>query len=148
MLIKLGYHLSILLVFCTFPHPTCSLLVAPRSAAGVFFWLNWLQVCVLLRLLYFFFILFPSKRWVLVKSWHFCFQLLFSTFGFSCSVFVSSIWFLLWGFCLTFMFSAIILRFSFLLFSFCLVDYGFCCTSKILLWLLFVHRFFQTILLT
>ena len=32
-----------------------------------------------------------SECWVLVKSLHFCFQLLFSGFGFSCSTFVSSI---------------------------------------------------------
>ena len=86
MLIKLGYHLSILLVFWTFPHPTSRLLVAPGSAAGVFFWSNWLQVSCAAVLA-----LFPSEHWVLVKSWHFCFQLLFSSFSFSCSAFVSSI---------------------------------------------------------
>ena len=77
------WHVSNLLVFLAFLHPTFRLLVAPRTTAGVFFWLNCLKVSCAA----FFFIVFLGFS----KSWHFCFQVLFSDFGFSCSTFVSSI---------------------------------------------------------
>ena len=95
---------------------------------------------MLLRWLCFFFILFPSELWVLVKSWHFCFQLLFSCFGFSCSTFVSSILVFVVGILfdifvfnyyspiLVFLVQLLFRRFWFLLWGFCFINA--CCVWR------------------